>query len=618
MFIIKANRSSTSMARIRQWLILAMRTIAILALITALARPLLGGWLGWKLSGEPDTVIILLDRSASMGERFAPGISKLQKAVELISQAGEQSAASSHIVLIDSASLKVHQVPSWNTFKEMEDTRITQTSANFPAMYRAALDYMTLNTTGTTEVWSLSDMQQSNWRPSNKEWAELDTKFASLKQSVTFRALAISAKNSNNRSIYPVKFSSYPGETGGIVREVIFEIRADNAKGSSEIPLSLNENGFNRQITVTTSGPVTQLHHIVQNSDGKKKSYGYIALPPDSNSEDNVLYFGFAPDTPEQAVIISYNDKLAELLGTASAPEGKLRAQSFNIVSESEFNNLNLNSASIVICQIDPDKATLQKLQSFAKLGGYVLFIPPSNSERIEGSIWGKITSFKSGNEPFVADWNRQSGPFADTVSGEHLALDNIKLKKRVLLKQDSAIPTAFCSDSKPFLYAEKEEKGMIYYCTTLPLEDWSNFANGVVIVPMLRRLMQEGVKRISGVVTGICGLQHPDIDPAHCKNILSLNTNGGVLNPAYNTGIYRDGNRTIILNRPNAENLTGELDDATLKSLFANNPIRLFREKSDSSSKMQSEAWRIFLTLVILALLIEAYLCTPKSYNKE
>ena len=46
MFLLAANRMSRGYARIRQWLILLARTLAVAGLIVAVARPLAGGWVG--------------------------------------------------------------------------------------------------------------------------------------------------------------------------------------------------------------------------------------------------------------------------------------------------------------------------------------------------------------------------------------------------------------------------------------------------------------------------------------------------------------------------------------------------------------------------------------------
>src|SRR5262249_19572471 len=65
MFLLAANRMSRGYARLRQWLILAFRMLAVAALTFAVSRPLAGGWLGLAVGGRPDTTIIPLERSPS-------------------------------------------------------------------------------------------------------------------------------------------------------------------------------------------------------------------------------------------------------------------------------------------------------------------------------------------------------------------------------------------------------------------------------------------------------------------------------------------------------------------------------------------------------------------------
>src|SRR2546425_8143315 len=66
MFLRSATRKSTRYARLRQFIILLFRVLAVLGLVLALSRPLAGGWAGWVFSSAPDVILVLLDRSASM------------------------------------------------------------------------------------------------------------------------------------------------------------------------------------------------------------------------------------------------------------------------------------------------------------------------------------------------------------------------------------------------------------------------------------------------------------------------------------------------------------------------------------------------------------------------
>src|SRR5260221_4997454 len=79
MFLLAANRMSRGYAKLRQFLILLARTLAVAGLIFVISRPLASGWLGRSAGRRPDTTISLLERSPSMRQQ-APGttISKLE------------------------------------------------------------------------------------------------------------------------------------------------------------------------------------------------------------------------------------------------------------------------------------------------------------------------------------------------------------------------------------------------------------------------------------------------------------------------------------------------------------------------------------------------------------
>src|SRR5271163_2986413 len=83
MFLLAANRMSRGYARLRQWLIMALRMAAIATLVFAVSRPLAGGWLGLTAGGRSDTTLILLDRSPSMQQAGAGAIgSKLETGIK--------------------------------------------------------------------------------------------------------------------------------------------------------------------------------------------------------------------------------------------------------------------------------------------------------------------------------------------------------------------------------------------------------------------------------------------------------------------------------------------------------------------------------------------------------
>ena len=106
MFLLAANRMSRGYAKLRQYLILAARVIACLALIFVISRPLTGGWFAQAVGGKPDATIILVDRSPSMQQRGlgAEG-SKLETGCRRLART-LKTVGSTRWILIDGASMK--------------------------------------------------------------------------------------------------------------------------------------------------------------------------------------------------------------------------------------------------------------------------------------------------------------------------------------------------------------------------------------------------------------------------------------------------------------------------------------------------------------------------------
>ena len=69
MFLLSARALSRGYSRLRHWLIMLMRMLAVAAIIMAVGRPLSRGWLALAGGGRPDTAVVILDRSPSMQSR---------------------------------------------------------------------------------------------------------------------------------------------------------------------------------------------------------------------------------------------------------------------------------------------------------------------------------------------------------------------------------------------------------------------------------------------------------------------------------------------------------------------------------------------------------------------
>ncbi|HEY2251895.1 MAG TPA: BatA domain-containing protein, partial [Planctomycetaceae bacterium] len=78
-FLVQAARRRTSARRLREWLLLLLRTLAVLCLVLALARPLVHS--RWSGAGERREHILVIDNSLSM-MRAADGKSLYEAAIQ--------------------------------------------------------------------------------------------------------------------------------------------------------------------------------------------------------------------------------------------------------------------------------------------------------------------------------------------------------------------------------------------------------------------------------------------------------------------------------------------------------------------------------------------------------
>ncbi|MEO1630684.1 MAG: BatA domain-containing protein, partial [Bacteroidota bacterium] len=71
-FLKELQRSTMRRVRVKQWLLLALRTLAILCLVLAFARPAVeGAWAGLFGGRVPTSMAVVIDNSLSMTQRDA-------------------------------------------------------------------------------------------------------------------------------------------------------------------------------------------------------------------------------------------------------------------------------------------------------------------------------------------------------------------------------------------------------------------------------------------------------------------------------------------------------------------------------------------------------------------
>ena len=182
MFLVRAQRMSRGMARLRYVLIMLMRMAAVGALVFAISRPLVSGWLSGVGMGKPDATLILLDRSPSMeAQDMQTGQSKRSTALGKLSELLEKHDVGSQLVLIDSAGQGVQTLDSPQALLDLPSTAASATSTDMAHMLERTLAYVKAHKAGRADIWICSDLNENDWDAQSGRWAVLREQFAQLK-----------------------------------------------------------------------------------------------------------------------------------------------------------------------------------------------------------------------------------------------------------------------------------------------------------------------------------------------------------------------------------------------------------------------------------------------------
>jgi len=165
MFFLAADPHLHARRKLREWLVLALRCLALAALIAALSRP---QWRGAGGGGGDVALVLVLDNSASMATVDGEGRSRLQRAVAAAQAiVEEESVRRTGVVLTvpDPAVVLPEGLAEdravWRS--ALDAVRSTQASGRPDAALAKAADWLSRELTGLAEIHVFTDAQAGEW-----------------------------------------------------------------------------------------------------------------------------------------------------------------------------------------------------------------------------------------------------------------------------------------------------------------------------------------------------------------------------------------------------------------------------------------------------------------------
>ena len=616
MFLMSAKRMSKGMARLRHFLILLMRVLAVAALIFVISRPLSGGWLGSIGMSKADATLILLDRSASMEmQDLQAGQSKRSAALQKLAQLLEQGDYGTHLVLIDSASGQLQEVDSPKALLGLPMAESSATSADIPGMLESALAYLKANKSGRVDVWICSDLSENDWDVESGRWQAIREEFAQL-EGVHHFLLAYADLPSSNLSVRVENVQRWErGNNAELVLDVVVRSKdSSDTTPKTRIAFEVNNARSVVEVELDRQGASLQGHRIP--IDTKLRSgWGSVGLPGDTNPLDNRFFFVFSEPPVRRAIVVSDEVKNGEAFRRALAIPIDPRLQHrVDVISVDRVAEIDWESTGLLIWQAAlPRGSVAEQIAQFVDAGRVVMFFPPSQNadERLFDSRWANWQT--PGNQQVfgISWWRGDADLLAHVESGDALPLNELRTY-RYRSFESPGTPLARFDDDAPLLTRVATDRGAVYFCSTLPTAQFSSLEReGVIFYVILQRALDQGCRALAVASQRDAG---PDvlIDRNEWELVAPADDSPLLSQRGLHAGVYRDGAYWTAVNRSQIEDSAVAAPVETVDALFDGMSYRRIDVDVGDTSALASELWRIFLIAMIVALLVEAVLSLP------
>jgi hypothetical protein len=528
-FLLAALRKNRRRIRVEQWLLLAIRTLVILLVVSAMAKPFLETF-GAVLAGQRTHRVLVLDASLSMGYTSGES-SRFDQAKAIASQVVKDSRRGDRIsiVLMGAPPRVVIGEPSHNlgeVKKEIDELALSHGSVDLTATFEAVDRVLEVSPIAQKEVVFLTDLQAASWRPPEhavdglrRVLARFDARKA---RSVV---IDLGKPGGENRAVTDLGLDA-PVVTVGttvLLRAVLHNFGATQSDG---VPVRLTVDGrlgpeesvdlppgedipvvFRQQF----SGPGDRIVEVSIDSDPLALDNRRWLVVPVRESLSVLLVDGHFKSEPFQAE----TDYLAQALSPSEESPGQPRPIRVEVVAASQLSNRELTPYdAVVLCNVDQfSQPEVSALEDFLKQGGGVVIfggdqVLAENYNRLLfddgkgllpaalGPSVGDAARKEAGflfnplgyRHPIVADFQAQ----ADPVTAGLTEARTSQYHKLLLPKGSKAQVALEFNSRDPAIVTSPRHGGTVVLIATSADTGWTSWPIHMSYVPIMQRIVLE------------------------------------------------------------------------------------------------------------------------------
>ncbi|MCB2203567.1 BatA domain-containing protein [bacterium] len=509
-FLKELQRSKIRKLKLKQWLLLALRTLIIIFVVLAFTRPALRSGFGFLPGTTAKTsVVIVMDNSFSMmvsdehGQLLKQARQKALQIVDLM-RPGDDAA----LVLTTAPQQTRAFTAALNAIRgDIEDVTVSYAHGDYAEAMTAASALLAQSGNFNKEVYVITDRQRSQFASAEQSPRAL------FDGSTRVFILPLGDEQTGNAAVVDAEVRNAIFESGKPV-DVRGTIRNASASdmSSSIVSVFLDGERVSQQTVSVQSGGTAQVDFTVL---PRRAGWieGFIELEDDALPEDNRRYFSF--HIPEKLNILlgPASGKDAAILQLALNPtqEETDIAKGFNIdaADRGSLLSANLSRYDVVILlgARDLSSAFIQRLASWLRDGGSVMLFPDADGNvdtwsndllpalglpAAQGST-GSLTEGASFITFGAVDFDHPlfANIFASEESDEARQIDSPQLYYTIKLRgNERARQVINTSNGDAFLLDAPVGEGRALVYAVNPSLRWSDFALKGIFVPLLNRSM--------------------------------------------------------------------------------------------------------------------------------
>ncbi len=484
-FLKELQRSQIRKLKLKQIILLILRTLIIIFAVLAFARPTVKTALPFFGSYAKTSTVIIVDNSFSMevSDELGNRLNQARNASLSIINGLKEGDDAAILLMTKTDRSDAGLSTNLNLLKDdLKRMKVTTVASNLQNSLRKAESILEKSDNINKEIFIISDAQPNIFLRDISDSLKLFKSGASvffiplgLKSNTEIQNLSIDSINVITR-IYQ--------KNKNVELEALIHNNSSKSMTGNVVSLFYND-----QRVAQRTFDIPSMEYKTLPIAAAPFNYGviksYFELENDAIEQDNKRYFGFVvPEKPNVAIIgdLSKTLYISMILDQTKNPDSPANS---DIFQPSSIPSIDLNKYDVVICCSGPyTKSDFQRLDSYLKNGGSVLMFADDKTDKTifydglmnYGFGTPKLNEFSSSKPAEFTSVDRMhpifEGVFKGTTDNKSI-VESPKITKSLNIQGGQTI---IDMPGGGFLSENRLGDGKILYCAVTPDNSWSTF----------------------------------------------------------------------------------------------------------------------------------------------